>query len=85
MVRKLEEKEQYLLQVITALEGERLSRQKALESQKKKTVENTQAIFELKTHLEKTESQIKEAQQSVYEKSVLLESEFYKNRRLQVC
>merc|ERR1740128_499798 len=74
VVRRLEEKERLLQSSIAAAEKELILRQQAMES--------AQSAADLKLHLEKYHSQMKEAQQVVAEKTGTLEAESYKTKRL---
>jgi E3 ubiquitin-protein ligase BRE1 len=83
VVRKLEEKERLLLSNIQAFEREAHLRQSAMEVNKRKAIESAQSAADLKLHLEKYHTQMKDAQQTVGEKTSALEAEAYKLRRLQ--
>merc|ERR1719220_3008165 len=50
---------------------------------KRKAIESAQSAADLKLHLEKYHSQIKEVQQTVAEKTSALEAEAFKTKRLQ--
>ncbi|XP_046446398.1 E3 ubiquitin-protein ligase Bre1-like isoform X1 [Daphnia pulex] len=82
VVRRLEEKERLLQSSITCAEKELMLRQQAMEMHKRKAIESAQSAADLKLHLEKYHSQMKEAQQVVAEKTGTLEAEAYKTRRL---
>merc|ERR1711934_1214404 len=83
VVRKLEEKERLLLQNLATHEKELALRQQAMEMHKRKAIESAQSAADLKLHLEKYHSQIKEVQQTVAEKTSALESEAFKTKRMQ--
>ncbi|XP_030757595.1 E3 ubiquitin-protein ligase Bre1-like [Sitophilus oryzae] len=83
VVRKLEEKERILQNTLTTVEKELQLRQQAMEMHKRKAIESAQSAADLKLHLEKYHSQMKEAQQVVAEKTSSLEAEAYKTKRLQ--
>ena len=85
MVRKLEEKERILQNNLSTLEKELSLRQQALEMHKRKAIESAQSAADLKLHLEKYHAQMKEAQQVVAEKTMALEQESFKYKRIQVC
>jgi len=82
VVRRLEEKERLLQSSIAAAEKELILRQQAMEMHKRKAIESAQSAADLKLHLEKYHSQMKEAQQVVAEKTGTLEAESYKTKRL---
>jgi len=82
VVRRLEEKERLLQSSIGAAEKELILRQQAMEMHKRKAIESAQSAADLKLHLEKYHSQMKEAQQVVAEKTGTLEAESYKTKRL---
>lgn len=83
VVRKLEEKERLLQNSLATVEKELSLRQQALEMHKRKAIESAQSAADLKLHLEKYHAQMKEAQQVVAEKTMALEQEAYKYRRVQ--
>ncbi|XP_026481796.1 E3 ubiquitin-protein ligase Bre1 isoform X2 [Ctenocephalides felis] len=83
VLRKLEEKERILQNTLTTVEKELVLRQQALEMHKRKAIESAQSAADLKLHLEKYHSQMKEAQQVVAEKTSSLEAEAYKTKRVQ--
>ncbi|KAH0807506.1 hypothetical protein GEV33_015279 [Tenebrio molitor] len=83
VVRKLEEKERILQNTLATAEKELGLRQQAMEMHKRKAIESAQSAADLKLHLEKYHSQMKEAQQVVAEKTSSLEAEAYKTKRLQ--
>ncbi|XP_055309959.1 E3 ubiquitin-protein ligase Bre1-like isoform X2 [Sitodiplosis mosellana] len=83
VLRKLEEKERILQNTVTTIEKELTLRQQAMEMHKRKAIESAQSAADLKLHLEKYHSQMKEAQQVVAEKTSSLEAEAYKTKRLQ--
>ncbi|KYN03818.1 E3 ubiquitin-protein ligase Bre1 [Cyphomyrmex costatus] len=84
VVRKLEEKERLLQNSLATVEKELALRQQAMEMHKRKAIESAQSAADLKLHLEKYHSQMKEAQQVVAEKTSSLEAEAYKTKRLQI-
>ncbi|KAK0086594.1 hypothetical protein PV325_002903 [Microctonus aethiopoides] len=63
VVRKLEEKERLLQNSLATVEKELALRQQAMEMHKRKAIESAQSAADLKLHLEKYHSQMKEAQQ----------------------
>lgn len=67
--RKLEDKEKNLNTTISNLEKEVDLKQKALETHKRKATESAQSAQELKMHLEKYVTQLKETQQILDQKS----------------
>jgi len=83
VVRKLEEKERLLQNNLAAVEKELTLRQQAMEMHKRKAIESAQSAADLKLHLEKYHSQIKEVQQTVAEKTSSLEAEAFKTKRMQ--
>lgn len=83
VLRKLEEKERSLQNTVATIEKELVLRQQAMEMHKRKAIESAQSAADLKLHLEKYHSQMKEAQQVVAEKTSSLEAEAYKTKRLQ--
>ncbi|KAB7508120.1 E3 ubiquitin-protein ligase Bre1 [Armadillidium nasatum] len=83
VVRKLEEKERLLQNTLATVEKELQLRQQALEMHKRKAIESAQSAADLKLHLEKYHAQMKEAQQVVAEKTMALEQEAYKYKRVQ--
>lgn len=83
VVRKLEEKERVLQSCIVNVEKELTLCRQALEMYKRKAIESAQSAADLKMHLEKYHTHMKEAQQVVTEKTSALESEAYKTNRLQ--
>ncbi|MCL4122258.1 UNVERIFIED_CONTAM: hypothetical protein GTU68_007945, partial [Idotea baltica] len=83
VVRKLEEKERLLQNTLATVEKELTLRQQALEMHKRKAIESAQSAADLKLHLEKYHAQMKEAQQVVAEKTMALEQEAYKYKRVQ--
>nr|MBE5724456.1 Bre1 [Cucujiformia] len=83
VVRKLEEKERILQNTLATADKELALRQQAMEMHKRKAIESAQSAADLKLHLEKYHSQMKEAQQVVAEKTSSLEAEAYKTKRLQ--
>lgn len=82
VVRKLEEKERLLQNNLNAVEKELTLRQQAMEMHKRKAIESAQSAADLKLHLEKYHSQIKEVQQTVAEKTSSLEAEAFKTKRM---
>merc|ERR1719483_1078964 len=83
VVRKLEEKEHLLQSSLATVEKELQLRQQAMEMHKRKAIETAQSAADLKLHLEKYHSQIKEVQQTVAEKTSALEAEAFKTKRMQ--
>jgi len=83
VVRKLEEKERLLQNNLATVEKELQLRQQAMEMHKRKAIESAQSAADLKLHLEKYHSQIKEVQQTVAEKTSALEAEAFKTKRMQ--
>merc|ERR1719430_884865 len=83
VVRKLEEKERLLQTNLATVEKELVLRQQAMEMHKRKAIESAQSAADLKLHLEKYHSQIKEVQQTVAEKTSALEAEAFKTKRMQ--
>jgi E3 ubiquitin-protein ligase BRE1 len=83
VIRKLEEMEQQLVGTIAIMEKEAVMRQQAMEMNKRKAIESAQSAADLKLHLEKYHSQMKEAQQLVAEKTSSLAAEAYKTKRYQ--
>ena len=59
-------------------------RTQASEIQKRKAVENSQSAADLKLHLDKYHSQLKEAQNIVAEKTSTLSQEAFKHKRIHV-
>jgi len=82
VVRKLEEKERLLQNNLATVEKELQLRQQAMEMHKRKAIESAQSAADLKLHLEKYHSQIKEVQQTVAEKTSALEAEAFKTKRM---
>merc|ERR1712029_828247 len=78
-----EEKERLLMQSLATVEKELQLRQQAMEMHKRKAIESAQSAADLKLHLEKYHSQIKEVQQTVSEKTAALEAESFKTKRNQ--
>ncbi|KAK6192014.1 hypothetical protein SNE40_003570 [Patella caerulea] len=83
VVRKLEEKERILQNNLSTVEKELSFTQQAMEMQKRKAVESSQTAADLKLHLDKYQSQLKESQQAVSEKTGSLEQEAFKYKRMQ--
>ncbi|XP_029648554.1 E3 ubiquitin-protein ligase Bre1 [Octopus sinensis] len=83
VVRKLEEKERILQNNLATVEKELSLRQQAMEMHKRKAVESAQAAADLKLRLDKYQSQLKEAQVAVAEKTAHLEKESFKFKRMQ--
>jgi len=83
VVRKLEEKERLSQAAVNAVEKELALRTQALEMHKRKAIESAQSSADLKLHLDKYHSQMKESQQIVADKTASLEQEAYKTRRYQ--
>merc|ERR1712203_336138 len=81
VVRKLEEKERLLQTNLATVEKELVLRQQAMEMHKRKAIESAQSAADLKLHLEKYHSQIKEVQQTVSEKTAALGAEAFKTKR----
>ncbi|KAK4336992.1 hypothetical protein RND71_044223 [Anisodus tanguticus] len=82
VVRKLEEKERLLQNHLSTTEKELGIRQKALEQNKRNAIEAAQSAADLKLHLDKYLSQLKEAQSLVAEKSSVHQQEAFKTKRL---
>ncbi|XP_067934649.1 E3 ubiquitin-protein ligase Bre1-like [Watersipora subatra] len=82
VVRKLEEKERILQSAISNLEKELGLRQQAMESFKRKAMESSQTAADLKLHLEKYHSQLREAQTAVADKTTALDQQSFKYRRI---
>merc|ERR1712107_223390 len=70
------------MQSLATVEKELQLRQQAMEMHKRKAIESAQSAADLKLHLEKYHSQIKEAQTTVSEKTAALESEAFKTKRM---
>jgi E3 ubiquitin-protein ligase BRE1 len=83
VVRKLEEKERLLQNNLSTIEKELSLKQNAMELHKRKAIESAQSAADLKLHLEKYLSQLKEAQGSVAEKTSALQEAAFKTTRLQ--
>lgn len=83
VVRKLEEKERLLQSNVATIEKELSLRQQSTEMQKRKSIESAQSAADLKLHLEKYLSQLKEAQSAVAEKTSSMQQEAFKTKRLQ--
>ena len=83
VVRKLEEKERLIQSNLAAIEKESNCKQQALELHKRKAIEAAQSAADLKLHLDKYLSQLKEAQSTVAEKTSALQEQSYKTTRLQ--
>lgn len=83
VVRKLEEKERLLQNNLSTIEKELSLRQQAMEMHKRKAIESAQSAADLKLHLEKYLSQLKEAQTTVADKTSAVQQEAFKTRRLQ--
>lgn len=84
VVRKLEEKERILQNNMNAIEKELSLRQQAAEMHKRKAVESAQTAADLKLHLDKYHSQLKDAQVTVADKTGALQQETFKHKRLLV-
>ena len=56
-----------------------------MEQHKRKAVESAQTAADLKLHLDKYHSQLKEAQNLVSDKTEALQQQAYKYKRIQVC
>lgn len=82
VVRKLEEKERLLQNHLSTTEKELAIRQKALEQHKRSAIEAAQSAADLKLHLDKYLTQLKEAQSLVAEKSSVHQQEAFKTKRL---
>lgn len=83
VVRKLEEKERLLQNNLSTIEKELACKQQAMELHKRKAIEAAQSAADLKLHLDKYLSQLKEAQSTVAEKTSSLHERSYKISRLQ--
>jgi len=83
VVRKLEEKERLLQNNLSTIEKELNLKQQAMEAHKRKAIEAAQNAADLKVHLDKYLSQLKEAQSAVAEKTSSLQEQSYKTSRLQ--
>ena len=83
VVRKLEEKERLIQNNLSTIEKELAFKQQAMELHKRKAVEAAQSAADLKLHLDKYLSQLKEAQSTVAEKTSALQEQSYKTTRLQ--
>ena len=83
VVRKLEEKERLLQNNLSTIEKELACKQQAMELHKRKAIEAAQSAADLKLHLDKYLSQLKEAQGTVAEKTSSLHERSYKITRLQ--
>lgn len=59
-------------------------RQQSSEMQKRKSIESAQSSADLRLHLEKYLSHLKEVQTTVAEKTSALQQEAFKTKRLQV-
>jgi hypothetical protein len=59
-------------------------RQQSLETHKRKAVESSQTAADLKLHLDKYHAQLKEAQSVVADKSMALQQQSFKYKRIQV-
>ena len=82
VVRKLEEKERLLQNHLSTTEKELAIRQKVLEQHKRSAIEAAQSAADLKLHLDKYLTQLKEAQNLVAEKSSIHQQEAFKTKRL---
>ncbi|XP_042898593.1 E3 ubiquitin-protein ligase Bre1 isoform X4 [Parasteatoda tepidariorum] len=83
VVRKLEEKERLLQTNVATVEKELSLRQQSAEMQKRKSIESAQSAADLRLHLEKYLSHLKEAQAAVAEKTSAVQQEAFKTKRLQ--
>ena len=83
VVRQLEEKERHLQNNLATTEKELSLRQQALELHKRKAIENAQTAADLKLHLDKYHSQLKEVQLALQEKTGALTSQTFKFKRNQ--
>lgn len=59
-------------------------RQQAMDLLKRKAVESAQTAADLKLHLDKYHAQLKEAQNAVTDKTVALQQQTFKFKRMQV-
>ena len=83
VVRKLEEKERLIQNNLSTIEKELAFKQQAMELHKRKAVEAAQSAADLKLHLDKYLSQLKEAQSTVAEKTSALQEQSYRTTRAQ--
>ncbi|XP_054724010.1 E3 ubiquitin-protein ligase BRE1A-like isoform X2 [Uloborus diversus] len=83
VVRKLEEKERLLQTNVATVEKELSLRQQSSEMQKRKSIESAQSAADLRLHLEKYLSHLKEVQNTVAEKTSAVQQEAFKTKRLQ--
>ncbi|XP_035206333.1 E3 ubiquitin-protein ligase BRE1B-like [Stegodyphus dumicola] len=83
VVRKLEEKERLLQTNVATVEKELSLRQQSSEMQKRKSIESAQSSADLRLHLEKYLSHLKEVQTTVAEKTSAVQQEAFKTKRLQ--
>lgn len=83
VVRKLEEKERLLQTNVATVEKELSLRQQSSEMQKRKSIESAQSAADLRLHLEKYLSHLKEVQNTVAEKTSAVQQESFKTKRLQ--
>ena len=81
VVSQLEEKERHLQNNLGTTEKELSLRQQALEVHKRKAIENAQTAADLKLHLDKYHSQLKEVQLALQEKTGALTSQTVKFKR----
>ncbi|CAH1802344.1 unnamed protein product [Owenia fusiformis] len=82
VVRKLEEKERILQSNMATVEKELALRQQSAEMHKRKAVETSQSASDLRLHLDKYTSQLKEAQDAVATKTAAIEQESFKYKRI---
>jgi len=82
VVRKLEEKERILQNNLATVEKELALRTQASELHKRKAVENSQNAADLKLHLDKYHTMLKEAQNIVGDKTANLQAETFKHKRI---
>lgn len=81
--KKLEEQIQLLTQSIGIVEKEVIQLQQACETYKRQAIDNVQLIQELRLNSQKYLFQLKEAQQQIAEKSEILASQTFSNKRTQ--
>ena len=82
VVRKLEEKERIMQNNIATIEKELTLRQQAMDFHKRKAIESSQAAADLKLHLDKYVTQIRDAQSIVADKTSAWQQESFKTKRL---
>lgn len=83
VVRKLEEKERILQNNLETVEKELGLRQQSLEVHKRKAIESAQTAADLKLHLDKYHAQLKESQVAVGDKTIALQQQSFKYKRIQ--